>query len=137
MEWIKFNKQVLALIVPAEYNPDASEFITPDTYNQQIGFIVYPIDGEIVPHIHEAIERSIKGTSEVLLIRNGHCWVDFYLDDESFYCSRELKTGDILGLYSGGHGFRMIEKTTFIEVKQGPYSGKQEKQRFSASNNSG
>lgn len=130
IEWIRNSEEVLGIIIPGDYDPQQSEFITPDSYKQQIGFIVYPQDGVIVPHIHHEMERNLHGTSEVLLVRHGHCWVDFYLQDKSFYCSRELKTGDILALISGGHGFRMIEHTVFLEVKQGPYIGTQEKERF-------
>jgi len=130
VEWIKNGTQVLALIIPAEYEPSKSQFISPDTYKQQIGFIVYPEDGIIVPHIHRELPRNLQGTSEVLLVRSGRCWVDFYLSDKAFLCTRELKTGDLLALVEGGHGFRMIEKTVFLEVKQGPYIGEHEKERF-------
>ncbi len=132
IQWIKNDEQVLGLIISAEYEPDATEFITPDSYKQQVGFIVYPKDGTIVPHIHHEMERNLRGTSEVLCVRQGRCWVDFYLQDKSPLCSRELKTGDVLVLVSGGHGFRMIEETTFLEIKQGPYIGVQEKERFDA-----
>jgi hypothetical protein len=132
IDWIKHDETVLAIIIPGDYEPDSTEFITPDSYKQQVGFIIYPKDGEIVPHIHHDMERNILGTSEVLLVRHGHCSVDFYLQDKSFLCSRELKTDDVLVLVSGGHGFRMIEDTTFIEIKQGPYIGVQEKERFQA-----
>ena len=132
IEWIKHNEQVLGLIIPAQYEPSETEFITPDSYKQQLGFIVYPKDGTIVPHIHQDLERNLHGTTEVLLVRHGRCHVDFYLSDESPLCSRQLNTGDVLVLVSGGHGFRMIEETTFLEIKQGPYIGAQEKERFDA-----
>ena len=135
VNWIRQGDQVLGIIIPAEYEPTGSEFVTPDNYKQQVGFIVYPADGVIVPHLHHEMERHLRGTTEVLFVRRGHCWVDFYLDDKSFFCSHELKTGDILVLVSGGHGFRMIKSTVFIEVKQGPYIGKQEKERFSPQKN--
>jgi len=130
IEWIKCDDRVLALVISAQHSPGASEFVTPDTYKQQVGFIVYPKDGEIQPHLHHEMERQLRGTSEVILVRKGRCWVDFYLDDKSFFCKREIKAGDVLVLVSGGHGFRMIEDTTFLEVKQGPYIGEQEKERF-------
>jgi hypothetical protein len=44
--------------------------------------------------------------------------------------SREIKEGDIILMVNGGHGFRMIEDTVFLEVKQGPYTGIDEKERF-------
>jgi hypothetical protein len=31
---------------------------------------------------------------------------------------------------TGGHGFRMLEDTVLLEVKQGPYGGQAEKSRF-------
>lgn len=130
IEWIKDGEQVLAVIVPREYEPGASEFVTPESYKQQVGFIVYPADGRIVPHVHREMERNLKGTSEVLLIRQGRCTVDFYREDKSPVCSRDLKCGDVLVLVSGGHGFRMHEQTVFLEVKQGPYIGPHEKVRF-------
>ena len=130
IEWIKKDDLVLGLIIPAAYEPNRSQFITPDSYKQQIGFIVYPQKGKIIPHFHHEQERNILGMSEVLLVRRGHCWVDFYWKDKSLLCSRELKTGDVLVLVSGGHGFRMIEDTVFLEIKQGPYVGEQEKERF-------
>lgn len=130
IEWIKDGEQVLAIIVPADYRPARTEFITPDTYKQQLGFIVYPAGGVIQAHRHHELERNLRGTSEVLFVREGRCWVDFYRDDQSPWGSRELQTGDVLILVGGGHGFRMIEPTVFLEVKQGPYIGVHEKERF-------
>ena len=33
-------------------------------------------------------------------------------------------------LAHGGHGFTMLEPSEMIEVKQGPYAGEQDKERF-------
>jgi len=33
-------------------------------------------------------------------------------------------------LVSGGHGFRQLEDTVFLEIKQGPYPGAVEKEAF-------
>ena len=41
-----------------------------------------------------------------------------------------LKTGDVILLADGGHGFEMIEETEMIEVKQGPYLEEEDKIRF-------
>jgi hypothetical protein len=130
IEWIQNGEQGLAIIIPNNYEPKNSEFITPNNYKQQVGLIVYPKDGIIVPHIHQELKRNLTGTSEVLFLKKGHCWVDFYLLDKSLFCSRELATGDLILLISGGHGFRMIEDTVFLEVKQGPYIGEHEKEKF-------
>jgi len=130
IERIKHGEQVLAIIITEDYEPENSKFITPTSYKQQVGFIVYPKGGMIVPHLHHELQRDLLGTSEVLLLKKGHCQVDFYLEDKTLLCSRELKRGDLLLLVSGGHGFRMIEDSVFLEIKQGPYIGEQEKERF-------
>ena len=44
--------------------------------------------------------------------------------------SRELHTGDVMLMVGGGHGFRIIEDTVFLEIKQGPYQDQEEKERF-------
>ena len=41
-----------------------------------------------------------------------------------------MKTGDVILLVSGGHGFEMLEESEIIEVKQGPYAGEEDKVRF-------
>jgi hypothetical protein len=38
--------------------------------------------------------------------------------------------GDVVVLLDGGHGFRMLEDTVLLEIKQGPYSGLGEKEQF-------
>jgi hypothetical protein len=70
------------------------------------------------------------GTSEVLIVRKGRCEVDFFDDARSLVATRELGVGDVMLLLSGGHGFRVLEDTVFCEVKQGPYTGLVEKERF-------
>lgn len=132
IEWIRDGEQVLAIIIPASYDPPATQFVTPDSYKQQVGFIVYPKGGKIAPHVHHEVARNLLGTSEVLLIRRGHCQVDFYTQQKRYMTTRELKAGDVLVLVSGGHGFQMLDDTVFLEIKQGPYVGPGEKERFEA-----
>lgn len=69
-------------------------------------------------------------TQEVLFIKKGKLRVDFYDDDEQYIESRILEAGDVILLVSGGHGFTVIEEVEMIEVKQGPYSGDEDKKRF-------
>ena len=40
--------------------------------------------------------------------------------------------GDVVLLAHGGHGFSMLEPSEMIEVKQGPYAGEQDKERFAS-----
>ncbi len=84
----------------------------------------------IQEHKHILHLREIKFTQETLFIKKGRMKVNFYDEDNTYFTSRELKTGDVILLASGGHGFEFLEETEMIEVKQGPYAGDQDKERF-------
>jgi len=130
IENISWNNQMLAYIITANTPIEKTMFITPSESKQQVGFVVYPTGGEILPHIHKPLERHIIGTSEVLILKKGRCLVNFYNDYREIVAIRELESGDILILVGGGHSFRMLEDTIFIEIKQGPYAGLDDKERF-------
>lgn len=130
VERIEWRGEPLAYLVRASTKPDQTTFVTPDNFNFQLGFVVYPAGGDIVPHVHLPIERHIVGTSEVLFVREGRCEVDFYSPERDFVETKELVRGDVMLLLTGGHGFRMLEDTVLLEVKQGPYTGLREKDRF-------
>ena len=119
------------MIVRADPMPDETTFYTPYHFNLQVGKIVYPTGSEIPRHTHRSVIRQVVGTSEVLVVQKGRMIVDIYADDDqSFLCSREVGSGDVVVLLSAGHGFRLLEDTVLLEVKQGPYVGVHEKELF-------
>jgi hypothetical protein len=130
IEEISWMGRPLTFIIRRELTPSATNFLTPTEFPQQVGFVVYPAGGVVERHVHRSVERKIKGTSEVLLVKKGRCEVDIYSSTKETVATRELREGDILLLVEGGHGFRMIEDTVFLEIKQGPYTGVDEKERF-------
>ena len=84
----------------------------------------------ISPHVHNAVERQVSDTQEVLYIKSGAVRVDYYDNDKKYLESRLLAPGDVVLLAYGGHGFYMCEDSEIIEVKQGPYAGGMDKTRF-------
>jgi mannose-6-phosphate isomerase-like protein (cupin superfamily) len=84
----------------------------------------------IEPHRHNIIPRAVHLTQEVLFIKSGRVRVDFYDNEQNYLNSKLLFPGDVILLSDGGHGFKMIEKSEIIEVKQGPYNGEKDKVRF-------
>ncbi len=130
VEHILREGRALAYIIRAELSPAATTFLTPNDFKQQVGFIVYPKGGEIAKHVHVPLERNLVGTSEAIVVRSGNCEIDIYDDDRSLVATRTLRTGDIMLMVGGGHGFRMLEDTVLLEVKQGPYTGQAEKVLF-------
>jgi len=130
VEHICWQDRPLAYVIRSEIAPDRTTFLTPPEFKQQVGFVVYPKGGEIKRHVHRDLVRNLVGTSEVLLVRSGICEIDIYSDERELVATRKLQTGDIILMVGGGHGFRMIEDTVFLEIKQGPYTGLDEKEHF-------
>jgi uncharacterized protein with PhoU and TrkA domain len=130
VEQIAWDGKALAYIVRAEMNPEKTIFLTPSEFKQQVGFVIYPAGGEIQRHVHRALERHLVGTSEVLILRRGSCEIDIYNNERELVATRQLRQGDVMLMVDGGHGFRMLEDSVFLEVKQGPYMGLNEKEQF-------
>jgi hypothetical protein len=130
VETISSADRALAYVIRAAYRPAETTFPTPAELNLQVGFVVYPEGGEVPRHSHRPIERHLVGTAEVIVVREGRCALDVYDDEGNHVATRELDTGDVMLMVGGGHGFRMLEDTVLLEVKQGPYVGEHEKERF-------
>lgn len=128
-----FHKDIqIALIIRSEFQtePNTIKFFTPDSFSQQIGLMKRPKGYKIKPHIHQRIKREVLYTNEVLLVKKGLIQVDFYDESKKIINSKIIKSGDILLLIKGGHGFTILEESEIYEIKQGPYVGEEDKLRF-------
>ena len=130
IENVIHNEKLLSVIIRANYKSDGIEFFTPDDFSQQLAYMNRAIDYVIPPHVHNAVQRDVHFTQEVLVIKSGKVRVDYYDDDRNYLESRVLHKGDVVLLAYGGHGFEMLEDSEIIEVKQGPYAGEMDKIRF-------
>jgi hypothetical protein len=131
MKKIIFKNQILAIILCNTYfRENEIQFFTNDNDSQQLGYMNRPKDYEIKPHRHNLVPREVHLTQEVLFIKSGKVRVDFYDNDQVYLESRILLAGDVILLSDGGHGFKMLEPSEIIEVKQGPYCGEKDKVRF-------
>ena len=130
VENIRWNGELLACIVRAQVSFAQTGFVTPPEYNFQVGFIVHPAESKIASHEHSTVEQRVTQIFEVLLVRKGRCEVDIYNRDRERVATRELREGDLLLIIEGGHGFRMLEDTVFLEIKQGPYTGADQKRLY-------
>jgi len=130
METIAYEGQVLAYLIQAGAAPTSTAYVTPSDSPLQVGYVVYAAGQEIPRHVHLPVERHLVGTAEVLLVSQGQCEVDIYTDDRQLVATRALQTGDIMVSVGGGHGFRVQQDLVLLEIKQGPYPGGAEKERF-------
>ena len=127
--WVKDKYNIsYALFIKSKYKPEKTQFLTPDKYNQQIGFIVYLKDEKIKNHTHDfSIRNNLNGTSEVLIVRKGSCNILIYDKNQYLIASQKLELNDIIFLIQGSHAINFLEDSILLEIKQGPYLGIQEK----------
>jgi len=130
VEYISHNNLTIAIIIRHDFEKDGIEFFTPGDFSQQLGYMKHKAGDTIQEHIHVLHHRDVNFTQETLFIKKGRIRINFFNSDKSFFTSRELKTGDVILLASGGHGFEFLEETEMIEGKQGPYCSDKDKGRF-------
>jgi mannose-6-phosphate isomerase-like protein (cupin superfamily) len=130
IENIIHNNKLLSVIIRVNYKSDGIEFFTPDDFSQQLAYMNRAKGYVIPPHVHNAVQRDVHFTQEVLVIKSGKVRVDYYDDEKNYLESKILNQGDVVLLAYGGHGFKMLEDSEIIEVKQGPYAGEMDKVRF-------
>jgi len=129
-ETITHAGRLICLIVRAQAAPRETTFYTPDDFELQVGRIVRGAGSAIDRHRHPRTARNPGRAAEVLLVQEGRAIVDLYSEDGSLLCSPQIGPGDLIVLASGGHGFRFLENTVLLEVKQGPYRKGQDKELF-------
>ena len=132
IEQIIFDDCIIAIIIHSDFNKAGIHFFTPDDFSQQLAYMNHDKGKIIQPHIHNPVSREVQYTQEVLFIKTGKIRVDFFSNEQKYIKSRILKTGDVILLSTGGHGFEMLEPTEMFEVKQGPYAGELDKMRFNS-----
>jgi hypothetical protein len=130
IEHISHDKTHLAIIIRNNFSKKGIEFFTSDKNPLQLGYMNREKDFVIAPHTHNKVERKINTTHEVLFIKSGKIRIDFYTTEKKYLKSTIAYSGDVILLTDGGHGFKMLEESEIIEVKQGPYLGEKDKNRF-------
>jgi hypothetical protein len=87
--------------------------------------------GDIIQaHRHVYNKREVHFTQEVLFVKKGKVKVNLYNSRKQYISSEILEKGDIILLCGGAHGFEFLEDSILIEIKQGPYTGEKDKERF-------
>jgi len=85
---------------------------------------------KIVPYYHKIIKKINQSMSEFIYIISEKLKVDFYNKKRKLFKSAILTTKDMILLIKGGHGFKTLNKTEMIEVKQGPFNNNKDKVKF-------
>lgn len=130
VEIIENEGNIIAIIILNSFDEPGITFFSPNDFIQQVGSLCHPKGHKIKPHVHNNVQRITNGTQEVLIIRKGLIKIDFFSLNRKYLCSRELSSGDVILLASGGHGITVLEPTSIMEVKNGPYNPNSDKARF-------
>ena len=128
---IYHKKKLFALIVNDKYKKkNGITFFSSNDLPQQFGYIKQKSNHVILPHKHKKRSTKIIITSEVLILLKGILRVDFYDLKQKYLFSKILKKGQIVFLFHGAHGFKIIKDVEMIEVKQGPFIKTKDKKKF-------
>jgi hypothetical protein len=130
IERIQAEGKPIAIIVRKDYDQPGIHFFSPFEFSQQLGILIHPPGHEVKAHLHNVIARDVRVTQEVLHIIEGKIEIALYDENKSFMTTRLLSKGDTILLAYGGHGIKILEPSKILEVKQGPYAGREDKEFF-------
>jgi hypothetical protein len=130
IENITHDDKVIAVIIYNEYAQEGIQFISPEDFSLQVGYMNRPKGYKVIPHIHNPVHRNTVGTQEVLFIKKGKIRIDFYSYEQDYLDSRTLSEGDAILLVGAGHGIDVLEPAIIVEVKNGPFIPGADKGRF-------
>ncbi len=100
-----------------DFYSEPSDFIQVGTWNYDAG-------KNLLAHRHNKFERISNITQEVLFIKSGSIKASIFGMDNKLIDTFVVKSGDILIVLEGGHGYEILENDTqVLEVKNGPYYG--------------
>jgi hypothetical protein len=115
---------IIAIVARRDFGKDGVNFVSKDDFPLQLGISGYRKGATIKAHFHIEKEIKINKIQEVVHIESGRTRVNLYDLNNKKFKSVELSDDDTILFVDGGHGFEILEDTKIIEVKQGPYFGK-------------
>ena len=127
MEEIKSNDgSTIAIVIRNDFNKDGYNFVSKEDFPLQLGLNSYKKGDRIKAHTHFDVPTLISSFQEIIFMKSGKALAKLYDAKKELLKSVELSSGDLIFLVSGGHSFEILEDTKIIEVKQGPYFGKEQ-----------
>jgi cupin fold WbuC family metalloprotein len=124
------DDNLIALVIDINDSKESKNFYTDESNDIQFGVFNLHENEVIEKHFHPEQERSIKTTSEVLIILEGTVMASLFDKKLEFLKEITLRSGFVLITFNGGHGLKVLEDTKLLEVKQGPYNDQTDKIRF-------
>ncbi len=120
----KYGQTLAIVLSPQDYLQHSKKVFFTDARDLlQVGSLFFQEGAVVVPHRHRT--RDGDGVPmEFILVLCGHGVVSVYDTDGAMAECFKVGTGDIVIQKQGGHGFEWTADTTVLEVKLGPYLGR-------------
>lgn len=139
---IEHNNKILAIVISQSIFQEMSqqnkelEFVTPNEFPFQIGAHNWNSGKVIKEHFHLPFDKLENfPVQEFFYVVSGRVRIDLYDERENDAKVSEIivATGDAIVLNTG-HGMEALEPSQLVELKQGPYRGRELEKRFIAVN---
>lgn len=131
VQTIEKDGKVYAKIFKADIEAaDGIHFLTEDADAIQVGIFERESGYEVAAHRHVARTVDLKHPGEFLWIQRGSAVAQVFDEEWNEIASEEVHAGDCIIFLQGGHGLRMQDDTRILEVKQGPYPGREAEKVF-------
>ena len=130
VEKIEVDGKILAIVIRKSFNKQGCNFVTPEDFPLQLGFHVSKAGTQVMAHSHVPF-KELKNIypQEFFYVESGKIEVGLYYNTDR-YSKVILNKGDMI-LLNCSHEVKFLEDSKFIELKQGPYRGKDvEKEYF-------
>ena len=129
IEKIEQDGKLLAIVVRKDID-DKLTFVTPDEFPLQLGFHNRKKGEEIIPHLHRNIpELKDLPSHEMFHVIQGKVQVNVFDSRKELAKQVILDSGDTI-FSTSGHSMTFLEDSKVLEVKQGPYRGKEEEKEY-------
>ena len=129
VENIKKNENILAVILRNSSSEKQVEFLTPNDFFLQLGVHKRKKNEIVKPHNHVPFgEVKNLEVQEVILVKKGKISVGIY-HKKDLIKNVVLGVDDLI-LLNCGHSVKFLEDTELVEIKQGPYRGKDSEKSY-------
>lgn len=129
VEKVSVDGNILAIIIRSSFNEPGLSFMTPEDFPFQLGIHICRAGTHVKPHRHKPF-KELKNIypQEFFYVENGKVEVGLY-NDGKMHSGAILGKGDMIVL-NCPHEVRFLEDSKFVELKQGPYRGKDEEKEY-------
>ena len=129
VENIKKDEKLLAVILRNSSPGKQVEFLTPNDFSLQLGVHKRKKNDIVESHEHVPFEE-VKNleVQEVILVKKGKVSIGVY-HKKKLIKNVILNSNDLI-LLNSGHSVKFLEDTELIEIKQGPYRGRDSEKNY-------